>query len=520
MSLDRTPASVRTDRSPEILVETLRARIRPERTTYHAFEYRGRRMVYDLWSGSLLDVRPGAFALLAALERDATFAELEAEVVAAEPAADLAALAREVEHLAGLGFFALEHLDTDAEIEGRVQSYLRQPPNKMMLLVQTSCNLACTYCYEVTNGFHKNGGTMDLETAKRSVEFLIRRAEHRPELEITFFGGEPLMAFRRVREVVDYCRSREAATGKTFAFKMTTNATLMTDEIVRYLVEQRFVVMISLDGDPAAADSIRVDLKGRGTTERAVANAKKLVAAQRAAGLLEASIRATMAPGNHSLTRIKRYLEAQGFQRIVIGAAMGRAHEKGPKDLGPNEMDQLAAEFEGNIQDHVDWLEGRAGLPQGENLNEALRGVKRALKDPAGKGSVGCGVGRNMTAIAADGKLYPCHRYAGETKYELGTLEQGIDVERLRSYYREILKGYQQHCSHCWARFACGGQCAWYLSRPDGHVGSPDEDSCNRIRSGLEKRLWLFNETREVRARRPTTDPASKEDPDDCSKPT
>jgi uncharacterized protein len=154
-----------------------------------------------------------------------------------------------------------------------------------MLLVQTSCNLRCSYCYEVQSGFHAKGRAMDLDTARRAVELLIQRSGERPELEITFFGGEPLMSFGLIQEVVSYCRGRGAELGKRFYFQLTTNAVLLDDPKIEFLVAHEFSVMVSLDGPPELNDLHRVDLGGRGTGERALANARKLVAAQRAAGI-------------------------------------------------------------------------------------------------------------------------------------------------------------------------------------------------------------------------------------------
>jgi uncharacterized protein len=277
---------------------------------------------------------------------------------------------------------------------------------------------------------------------------------------------------------------------------MTTNAVLLDDEVVRFLVDERFAVMISLDGAPERNDRNRVDLGGRGSGERALANAKKLVAAQRAAGLRPATIRATMTPGNHSLLAIGAELEGEGFGRIVIGASVGRAHAKGPHDLGAAEAADLEREFELVIDQTLAWLDGEGKKPAGDSLAKLLARLEESLARPRLRPGIGCGVVRNMQAVTADGTIYPCHRYAGEQGYALGTLERGLDPERVEGYYREILDGFDRHCSRCWARFTCGGQCPWYLSRPDGHVGLPDAASCDAIRASTEKQLWLFDELR------------------------
>jgi uncharacterized protein len=358
----------------------------------------------------------------------------------------------------------------------------------------------------VKAGFHSTGKGMDLETACRSVEHLIARSGKRPELEITFFGGEPLLSFERVRQIVAWCRERGAACGKTFHFQMTTNAVLMTDEVVDFLVAERFTVMVSLDGPPETADSNRVDHAGRGVTAKALANAKRLVARQKAAGLRPATIRATLAKGNGSMLAAGDFLGGVGFERVMIGASFGRAHEKAAVDLGLEDLERLEREAEVELERFLAWIDGRGPKPPTDAMQRSLRGLAQALASPRPFAQVGCGVGRNMQAIAADGTIYPCHRYAGERAWAIGSLEQGIDREKLSAYYSAILGNYDRHCSSCWARQLCGGQCPWYLSNSAGQVGTPDEPSCDSIRAGLERQLFALLAVRERRRRGPGDD--------------
>ncbi|TAJ16491.1 MAG: 4Fe-4S cluster-binding domain-containing protein, partial [Planctomycetota bacterium] len=171
-------------------VAALRARICPSRPVYHAFEWRARRIVYDLLTGTLLEPDAPAYALLRALEEGCADAEVVERVRAAGDA-NVAAVVDECTRLADAGLFQLEPLDTDAQREQTVAAHMQHHPNKMMLLVQTSCNLKCTYCYEVKAGFHSTGKSMSYETGVEAIEHMVRRAGSRKEVEITFFGGEP-----------------------------------------------------------------------------------------------------------------------------------------------------------------------------------------------------------------------------------------------------------------------------------------------------------------------------------------
>jgi uncharacterized protein len=472
-------------------VRVIRGLVVHERTTYHCYSYRGDDLVYDIATGSVLAPDRATFVLLRGLEQAWDDERILAEVAAVTGAASLAEIAREVGLLHRLGMFQLTPLDSPQTRDRDVQNLLGHHARKMMLLVQTSCNLHCTYCYEVSSDFHfSQKGKMNLETAKKCVDALVVRSANRPRVEITFFGGEPLANFPLVEQVVAYCGELAESTGKEFSYLMTTNATLLDAHKIEFLVANRFAMMVSLDGPPETSDQVRKDLGGKGVAEKATANAQALVAAQVEAGLRPALIRATMSHLNHDKEAIEEYFSEHGFDRTMLGTSTGRAHAKTEADLTAEDIGELANQQDVRIDRYVTWLEGKGPAPHRSELERGLNWVAGKLE--SGEGArIGCGVGRNVLAQTADGTYYPCHRYAGEEAYELGNLETGLDRGRLERFYRELLDGYDGHCSKCWARVLCGGQCAHYVSRPDGTIGEPDEQSCNDIRTGMEKLLWL-----------------------------
>lgn len=474
-------------------LDELRQTIAPERSTFHVFEYRGRRILYDLCTGTLLEPNRAAFELLGGLERDEPTAVLTERLSRTLPIDDLASVVTELRALVELGLFRLERLESEGEREATLRAHMEMPTRAGQVLVQTSCNLKCTYCYEVAAQFHGTGKSMSVETGLQSLELLFERLGRRKHLDVTFFGGEPLLNFQLVRQLVARAYERAKELDKTVSFKLTTNATLLDDEKIRFLVEHQFAVMISLDGPPQAADLQRIDHAGRGTTAKATTNARRLIAAQRAAGVREAMIRATMTTNNRSRAAIAEYFAEQDFRRTMIGASEGRAHAKQPHDLGQGDTSDQEIACEQALDGYLAWRRGEGERPlAGLDFTEGLERVRSSLGEgPKIRRAPICGTGRNTTAVTEHGDLYPCHRYVGEDAYKIGTLRDGIDSTRLRRYFTEIFDGYDKHCSHCWARALCGGQCPWYLSRPDGHVGTPDEQSCDEIRHGSERMLWL-----------------------------
>ena len=476
--------------------ETLASRLRGQkRPTFHTFEYRGDMLLYDLLSGTLLQLSRPTYLVLNGIEHKYSEEVVKRQFQAEGILDSIDAVVSTLNSLADEGMFREEPSPTPRQRARTIKSLMSHRPRKMMLMVQTNCNLKCSYCYEVLSGFHSTGKSMSLDAGKRSVDFLITRSGSRKDIEITFFGGEPLMNFPLIKELVDYSRTKGTEVGKSLYFQLTTNATLLTDEVIEFLVRHDFTIMVSLDGPPELSDIHRKDLAGKGVASKAIENALRLVSAQRAAGQRPAMIRATMTHENHDSRSLYAYFKSLGFTRVMLGVSNGRATEKGPWDVQGEDILDLSAGLDTLIDDFVRSIDENSTPPPGaESIPRNLSRLRAALDNPSVSPSIGCGVGRNMQAFSASGNIYPCHRYAGEDSFLLGSVDKGIDAARLRKYYKDVLDVKEDHCSKCWARFTCGGQCPWYISKATGEVGHPDEESCNGIRQGQEKQLWLINE--------------------------
>lgn len=475
------------------------------RRGFHVFRYQGDRLLYDLATGSLLAVSEPAMRVLAELESERPLEDFVAGLAPTELEAIGKAL-EEVVQLHEAGLLRVEPDATPVDRERTIRGLENHHPRKMMLMVQTNCNLACSYCYEVQNGFHATGKRMDLETGKRSVEFLIQRSGPRQDIDITFFGGEPLMNFELVRQLVEYCDARGAELGKRFGYQLTTNCTLLNDEMIAFLVKHEFGLMLSIDGPPELHDIHRKHLGGAGSGAVALENARRLVAAQRKAGVREAMIRATMTHENHDARALTAFFTAQGFSRIMLGASDGRGGERESWDIQVDDVALLHEQHEASVEEYLAWIDGRGPRPDDhKQIDRNLGPILDALRQPDPTPRIGCGVARNMQAITRDGKIYPCHRYVGDEPFQLGTLEEGLDPAKVRAYYDALMRVKEEHCSHCWARITCGGQCPWHISTRSGEVLNPDTESCDAIRRGHERQLWLVHQLQK-RGRLPESD--------------
>lgn len=184
---------------PEL--STLRSVIRSSlRPSHHVFEYRNTRLLYDILTGTLLEISEAAFTLLSCIEYGEDDAAIQVKMDPLGGDVELRKIIHEILTLARIGFFCVEAEDVTKKQNAAVAALMNHRPRKMMLMIQTNCNLKCSYCYEVLSGLHQPGRSMDLDVGKRTIDFLIKRAGRRKELEVTFFGGEPLMNFPLMKQ--------------------------------------------------------------------------------------------------------------------------------------------------------------------------------------------------------------------------------------------------------------------------------------------------------------------------------
>ena len=376
-----------------------------------------------------------------------------------------------------------------------VESLLGIHPRNLMLFVTEACNLKCTYCYEVLQGVHAGGRMLKQVDARAVVDQYLADSGNRSPICITFFGGEPLLNFKVIADVVQYAKEGARGRGKAIAFSMTTNLTLLTEEIADYLVEEQFSVMVSLDGSSQKNDSRRVTVNGSGTYERVTRNLRMLMAKQRKAGVRLPRLRATMSEGNSDGFAIEEDLLALGTGLVMVGGTQGTVDGKGDHDL-PSD-DSVLQPFRAYVDSLLERL--RNGEPVGEvspmflsTLSKVHEELTRELVHAEAHQDL-CGVCRNMKAVSTNGDLFPCHRYVGMDEFKVGNVHEGGAKEELvKEYYEKAMEPYHKKCVDCWARYLCGGQCPWYLSRSDGTVDVPDKPTCEGIRAGFDETLGMY----------------------------
>ena len=466
------------------------------RSAVHIFSFAGDHFAYFVRTGDLVRLDPAPAAVFREV---AAGSELEAALAKSQLRPEEAELvAQDLETLESNGYLSPEAAPTRADRERDIQGLLAHQPRNLMFLVTEACNLACTYCYELNQGVHAKARMLKQVDARRIIDDYLAETR-RANVDITFFGGEPLLNFPVVRDTVEYAKQRGQELGKGVGFTMTTNLTLLTEEIADFLAENAFHVMVSLDGDRESNDRYRKTVSGGGTYDRVVQNLGILIAKMREAGVRLPKIRATLTEDSPSALEVEEHLSSLGTPFVEIGDTHGTiADGKNAWDVSFERAAESRSRAERRVGEILEQLEADPetlpDIPPTflKGLREVHADVTRREVHAVPRPKL-CGVCRNMKAVTPTGDLYPCHRYVGMDAFRFGNVhEGGLDQDRVRAYYDDIYDVYEEKCVPCWARHMCGGQCPWYLSSPDGSLGLPDDETCDLIRAGLEARMGLY----------------------------
>ncbi|MBQ8905921.1 MAG: thioether cross-link-forming SCIFF peptide maturase [Ruminococcus sp.] len=354
------------------------------------------------------------------------------------------------------------------------------PVKAMCLHIAHDCNLRCAYCFASTGDFGEGRKLMLEETAKKAIDFLIARSGDRVNLEVDFFGGEPLMNFDVVKETVKYARSLEKQHNKNFRFTITTNGVLLDDAKMEFINAEMSNVVLSIDGRKEVNDRVRKRVDGSGCYDKIMPAFKKLVDAR---GDKEYYVRGTFTKYNLDFSEDVFSLYEQGFDQISVEPVVCDA--SAPYALTERELSTIFAEYE-NLAERILENEKKGGkfnffhfmldLDQGPCAIKRLRG---------------CGCGNEYVAITPDGDIYPCHQFVGIPEYKMGNLDEGSFNEEMKSEFASAHVYSKPTCRECWARFYCSGGCNANNYQYAGDIHNAHKFSCELEKKRLECAIML-----------------------------
>ena len=370
--------------------------------------------------------------------------------------------------------------DTFAELAGTFKERSGNVIKALCLHVAHTCNLNCAYCFASQGKYHGDRALMSFEVGRRALDFLIENSGSRYNLEVDFFGGEPLMNWDVVKQLVAYARSREKECNKNFRFTLTTNGMLIDDDVIDFCNKEMSNVVLSLDGRKEIHDLTRVDYAGNGSYDRIVPKFQKLVKARNGQGYY---MRGTFTHANPDFTGDVFHMADLGFTELSME----------PVVSAPNDPAALTAEDLEIVKEHYEILakdmlrRKKEGAPitfyhYMIDLTEGPCIYKRIS---------GCGSGTEYMAVTPWGDLYPCHQFVGEENYKLGNIFTGVTNEALREEFRSCNAYARPDCKDCWAKLYCSGGCAANAYHASGSIRGIYEPGCELFKKRMECAIMM-----------------------------
>jgi len=427
----------------------------------HSFTVNGDWFIFDSESGALLEVEENVVKVLNG-HRDG-IPEDEAREISAE----LEALQKE-------GVLFAQPNPAQTVVKSR-------EIKSVCLHVSHDCNLRCKYCFAGEGAYHGEREQMSLETGKQAIDFLIAHSGKRHNLELDFFGGEPLMNFEVVKGVVDYGKKRAAEVGKEFKFTMTTNGVLFDEEKQRYLNEEMDNVVMSLDGRKEVNDKARPTANGKGSFDVII---DKYKAFRKIRGDKSYFIRGTFTADNLDFAEDVLAMTDMGFDQVSVEpVVLPEDHPMAIKEehipFLKEQYEKLAVEYVKRRKNEDTWF---SFFHFAVNLDDGPCYKKRIT---------GCGAGSEYIAIAPNGDIYPCHQFVGEKEYILGNVTEGIKREDIRDTIAGSTVFTKQKCSTCWAKYLCSGGCNANAVHYSKDINVPYEAACELMKKRLECAMYV-----------------------------
>ncbi len=350
------------------------------------------------------------------------------------------------------------------------------PVKAMCLHVAHDCNLRCRYCFAATGDFGGNRELMSLDVAKKAIDMLIEQSGKRRNLEVDFFGGEPLMNFEVVKQTVAYARSKEKDAGKCFRFTVTTNGLGLNDERIEYINKEMGNVVLSLDGRKDINDYMRPTVSGNGSYDVIVPQYQKLVKNR---GDKEYYVRGTYTRENTDFDADVLLMHQLGFDQISVEPVIGPETE----DYTIRDIDIPAVEaaYE-NLMYQL--IERRTKRKDNFNFFHFMLDLENG--PCAIKRLKGCGSGNEYLAVTPSGDLYPCHQFVGQTEFLMGSVDDGVTRKDLKEKFADAHLLNKSECLDCWAKLFCSGGCNANNHSFGGSILKPYELSCQLEKIRLE----------------------------------
>ena len=448
----------------------------------HQYKLGGYNIVLDVFSGAVHAVDEVAYDAIALYEthtKDEIKAELLAKYGERENLSlgELDEVLTDIEQLKADGKLFTEDVYADRAFDFKNRSTVVKA---LCLHVAHTCNLNCSYCFAAQGKYHGERALMSFETGKRALDFLVEHSGTRKNLEVDFFGGEPLMNFEVVKQLVAYARSIERQAGKNFRFTLTTNGVLLNDEVIEFANRECHNVVLSLDGRKEVHDRLRKTVNGQGSYDLIVPKFQDFVQKRGNRGYY---VRGTYTKYNLDFTNDIFHMADLGFTELSMEPVVSAPDD--PYALSEADLPTLYKQYELLAEEML--RRRRAGKPfTFYHYMIDLSGGPCIYKRISG-----CGSGTEYLAVTPWGDLYPCHQFVGDEKYRLGDIWSGVTNTEVQQEFKLCNAYARKECRDCWAKLYCSGGCAANAYHATGSVTGVYELGCKLFKKRMECAIML-----------------------------
>ena len=449
----------------------------------HQYKLLGYNIVLDICSGSVHvvdDVAYDIIELYGKSEKDEIISAMNAKYACKEGVTreDIEECYAQVEALKEAG--KLFSPDSFEPMAGALKEKTGGVIKALCLHIAHTCNLNCSYCFASQGKYHGERAVMSYEVGKRALDFLIENSGSRHNLEVDFFGGEPLLNFDVVKKLVAYARSVEKKYNKNFRFTLTTNGMLIDEDVIDFANRECANVVLSLDGRREIHDRFRVDYAGRGSFDTIVPKFKQLVEAR---GGKNYYMRGTFTHANPDFLEDIKVMLDLGFDELSMEPVVCAPGD--PAELTPSDMEVVKEQYEKLAELMLE--REKAGKPfTFYHYMIDLTGGPCIYKRISG-----CGSGTEYMAVTPWGDLYPCHQFVGDEKYKLGSIYDGVTNEAAQCEFASCNVYKKPECRDCWARLYCSGGCAANAYHATGSVTGVYKAGCELFKKRMECAIAL-----------------------------
>ena len=449
----------------------------------HQYKLNGYNIVLDVYSGSVHLVDEVAYDIIALYEttpREAIVAQILAKYGhrADVDQGEVLACLEDIDALKAAGKLFSQDLWKDVEQEAFQHT---KPVLKALCLhVAHTCNLNCQYCFAAQGRYHGDRALMPFEVGKQALDFLIQNSGSRVNLEVDFFGGEPLMNWQVVKDLVAYARSQEEAHHKHFRFTLTTNGVLLDDEVTEFCNREMHNVVLSLDGRKEVHDRLRKNYAGQGSYALIVPKFQRFVQQR---GDRDYYIRGTFTHENTDFTNDIFHMADLGFTELSMEPVVSPPGE--PWALTEEDLPVLFEQYEILAQEMLKREEeGRPFTFYHYMLD--LEGGPCLHKRMSG-----CGSGTEYLAVTPWGELFPCHQFVNDPAYSMGDVWKGVTNTTMGEKFHRCNVVANPACRDCWARLYCAGGCAANAYHASGDINGTYEYGCELFKKRIECAIMI-----------------------------